>query len=79
MYTEHDRSHHPDGLDLAAINALIREVYAELATAPEPTSALLDRSAAERRHLSIERRSAPHLVRALPVCPESVATDDEAA
>lgn len=75
MYSEYDRSHHPDGLALAAINALIREVYAELAAAPEPTSALLDRSAAERRHRRMERQTADDLDRALPVYPKSVTTD----
>jgi hypothetical protein len=66
MYTEHERPDSPDGLDLAAIDALIRDVYAELAIAPRPTSALLDESAAERRQRRIERRTLTEVVRTLP-------------
>jgi hypothetical protein len=56
----------PDGLDLRAINALLVAVDAELESAGEPTSALLDGSAAERRRRRIENRAFGAVVRALP-------------
>jgi hypothetical protein len=60
-------SYFPDGLDSLAIEALIAEAAAEAEPAPEPTSALLDGSAAERRHRRIERRALTAAVRSLPV------------
>ncbi len=57
----------PDGLDDAAIEELIAETTH--APTPEPTSALLDGSAAERRRRRIERRALAAVVRSLPVRP----------
>lgn len=60
--------HFPDGLDVAAIDALIAEAD-QGAPAERPTSALLDGSAAERRRRRIERRALAAVVRSLPVRP----------
>jgi hypothetical protein len=60
-------SYFPDGLDTAAIDALIAAADRSAVTAPEPTSALLDGSAAERRRRRIQRRALTSAVRALPV------------
>jgi hypothetical protein len=68
----------PDGLDLDAINMLLAEVSAELSTAAQPTSALLDGSAAERRRRRIENRAMAGVVRALPAR-RSVVADEQAA
>jgi hypothetical protein len=56
----------PDGLDLRTINTLLVDVDAELHGAAQPTSALLDGSAAERRRRRIENRAFGAVVRALP-------------
>jgi hypothetical protein len=70
----------PDELDENAINALLSEVDAELQEAAEPTSALLDGSAAERRRRRIERRAVSAVVRALPVrCSTQMPDGQEAA
>lgn len=59
----------PDGLDHEAIERLIAEVATEVAGAAEPTSALIDGSAAERRRRRIERRALTTVVRTLPARP----------
>jgi hypothetical protein len=60
-------SHFPDGLDETAIDRLIAQVVAgEVEVAPEPTSALVDGSAAERRRRRMERRALAAVVRSLP-------------
>jgi hypothetical protein len=46
---------------------MIEECRAEVAQAPEPTSALVDGSAAERRRRRMERRAVAAIVRELPV------------
>jgi hypothetical protein len=69
----------PDGLDYVAINRLLAEVRAELRTAARPTSALLDGSAAERRHRRIENRAMSAVVRALPVQSRVVPSDGQEA
>jgi hypothetical protein len=58
----------PDGLSEAAINRLIGEVYAEIAiaTAPRPTSRLMDATAAERAQRRAVRQTLASVVRALP-------------
>lgn len=56
----------PDGLDENAIDRLIAEVSRDVSGAVEPTSALLDGSAAERRRRRIERRALTGVVRSLP-------------
>lgn len=66
--------HFPDGLDEAAVNALIAEMEGNTAEAPEATSALLDGSAAERRRRRIERRAIAAVVRRLPVRPAMTST-----
>jgi hypothetical protein len=58
----------PDGLDEAAIDALIAETDAVLAVAPVPTSRLIDGPAVARRCRRIERRALA-AVRVLPVRP----------
>lgn len=68
----------PDGLDLDAINLLLAEVSAELEEAAQPTSALLDGSAAERRRRRVENRTLAGVVRALPLRRSAVA-DGQAA
>lgn len=65
-----DTEYFPDGLDENAIEHLIAEMATEVAGATEPTSALLDGSAAERRRRRIERRALTCVVRSLPACPE---------
>lgn len=69
----------PDGLTERSINALIQDVYREIADAPRPTSALLDGTAAERRRRRIERRAIASVVRALPAKPTVEIPDGEAA
>lgn len=69
----------PDGLDGSAIEALIAEAAAHTARAPEPTSALLDGSAAERRRRRIERRVIAGVVRSLPVRPTTTHTREIAS
>ena len=61
----------PDGLTGEALNKLINRAYAEVAKAPQPTSALLDGTAAEQRRQRIERRGLaavihPQLADAVP-------------
>lgn len=68
----------PDGLDLDAINLLLAEVSAELEESTQPTSALLDGSAAERRRRRMENRAMAGVVRALPVR-RSAVVDGQAA
>jgi hypothetical protein len=58
--------HFPDGLDETAIDQLIAQVAREMATGLEPTSALVDGSAAERRRRRMERRALAAVVRSLP-------------
>ena len=62
-------AHVPDGLDEAAIDRLIAEVAIEVAEAAEPTSELIDGSAAQRRRRRIERRALTAVVRSLPTRP----------
>lgn len=69
----------PDGLTEPAINALIQDVYREIADAPRPTSALLDGTAAERRRRRTARRAIASVIRALPARPVSEVLDGEAA
>jgi hypothetical protein len=73
-------SYSPDGLDLDAINLMLAEVSEELqeATSAQPTSALLDGSAAERRRRRIENRAMAGVVRAMPVR-RAVVADGQAA
>lgn len=61
-----DSENFPDGLDEDAIDRLIGEVAIGIAAIAEPTSALLDGSAAERRRRRIERRALTGVVRSLP-------------
>jgi hypothetical protein len=56
----------PDGLSETAINRLIRDVYAEIATAPRPTSRLMDATAAVRARRRAVRQTLASVVRALP-------------
>jgi hypothetical protein len=67
---------YPDGLDIEAIDALITDVYAEIANAPRPTSALMDGTAAERRRRRMARRAIASVVRSLPTT-RPVAGPDE--
>jgi len=57
----------PDGLAGVALDELINRAYAEVAKASQPTSALLDGSAAEQRRSRMERRALAAVIRALPV------------
>jgi hypothetical protein len=59
--------HVPDGLDEAAVDVLIADVYEEIAGRPAPTSALVDGSAAERRRRRMARRALDTVVRSLPM------------
>jgi hypothetical protein len=59
-------SYYSDGLDETAIDRLIAQVAADVTVAPEPTSALVDGSAAERRRRRMERRALAAVVRSLP-------------
>jgi hypothetical protein len=59
--------HVPDGLDEAAVDVLIADVYEEIAGCPVPTSALVDGSAAERRRRRMARRAMAGVVRSLPL------------
>jgi hypothetical protein len=78
VFTGDMHSYSPDGLDLDAINQLLTEVNEEFRDAAEPTSALLDGSAAERRRRRMENRAMAGVVRALPVRRSAVA-DGQAA
>jgi hypothetical protein len=57
----------PDGLTGEALNKLINRAYAEVATAPRPTSALLDGTAAEQRRRRMEHRASAAVIHPLPV------------
>jgi hypothetical protein len=59
-------SYYSDGLDETVIDQLIAQVAAEVTVSPEPTSALVDGSAAERRRRRMERRVLAAVVRSLP-------------
>jgi hypothetical protein len=61
------RNYFPDGLDETAIASLIADVARTVTESPEPTSALMDGSAAERRRRRMERRALAAVVRSLPV------------
>lgn len=51
-------AHHPDGLTLAQINALIGQVYREIGASPVVvTAGLTDGSAGERKRQRIEQRA----------------------
>lgn len=56
--TSESPTHHPDGLNLARINALIEQAYSGISAIPAPTTALADGSAAERKRLRMEQRAA---------------------
>lgn len=73
--------HYPDSLSLDAINVMLGEVFADLRkTAPvEPTSAVLDGSALQRRHRREARRAIGAVVRALPSRRVVTAVESEAA
>lgn len=58
--------HYPDGLTADAIDALLGEMEGRWATSVQPTSALLDGSAAQRRERRAGRRAIDAVVRALP-------------
>lgn len=60
------RTYLPDGLDEVAVDVLIAEVAVQVAGMAEPTSALLDGSAIERRRRRMERRALAEVVRCLP-------------
>ncbi len=57
---------YPDGLTDEHIEALLSEARTVWATSARATSALLDGSAAERRHRRMSRRAISAVVRALP-------------
>jgi hypothetical protein len=57
----------PDGLDETAIGSLIADVARTVTESPEPTTALMDGSSAERRRRRMERRTLAAVVRSLPV------------
>jgi hypothetical protein len=68
VYGEPGSAHRyaPDGLAGEALDELINRAYAEVAKASQPTSALLDGSAAEQRRRRMERRALAAVIRALP-------------
>jgi hypothetical protein len=77
VYGEPGSAHRyaPDGLAGEALDELINRAYAEVAKASQPTSALLDGSAAEQRRRRMERRALAAVIRALPAsrgasCPD---------
>lgn len=72
-------SHYPDGLDSDAIEALLSEMEGHWATSVQPTSALLDGSAALRRERRTTRRRIGAVVRALPVRPQVASPAGEVA
>jgi O-methyltransferase involved in polyketide biosynthesis len=74
--------HCPDGLTVEAIDTLIAEVAAELATGSPatPTTSMWSGSAWQRRDRRETRRSMAAVVRSLPIWPiPTVAPDGEAA
>jgi hypothetical protein len=71
-------SYSPDGLDLDAINRMLVEISEEVQETAQPTSALLDGSAAERRRRRIENRAMAGVVRALPARRSAVANGQAA-
>ncbi|MBV9161988.1 MAG: hypothetical protein JO281_10660 [Pseudonocardiales bacterium] len=77
--TETEHRCYPDGLTEPCIDLLIDQVQAVLASAPRPTSALVDGSAAERRRSRMERRAVAAVVRALPVRRGGAGPDGRAA
>jgi hypothetical protein len=66
MYSNEFDSY-PDGLTEQLIDTLIAEAYESADQAAEPTSALVDGTAAWRRARRIERRTVGAVVRALPL------------
>ena len=59
--------YHPDGLTEQIIDALLREVDGAAAVKPQPSSALMDGTGAQRRSRRAARRSVAAVVRVLPV------------
>jgi hypothetical protein len=61
--TAYEGAHHPDGLTLARVNALVEQVYREIsATSVVVTTGLTDGSAEQRKwqrmeHRAVERRT----------------------
>lgn len=66
MAAEESRVFYPDGLTSEVIDALLSEAEAAWSTPPQPTSRLLDGSAAQRRERRAARRGIGAVVRALP-------------
>jgi hypothetical protein len=66
MYSN-EFDNYPDGLTEQYINTLIAEAYESAEQAAEPTSALVDGTAAWRRARRIERRTVGAVVRTLPL------------
>lgn len=69
----------PDGLTEGGIDALLSEMAGHWATSAQPTSALLDGSAALRRERRATRRRIGAVVRALPVRPQVASPAGEVA
>ncbi len=67
---------YPDGLTERDIDLLITEAFESADESAEPTSALLDQTAAHRRRRRIEHRTVAGVVRAFPV---RITPDGEAA
>lgn len=80
-YRKPKPGHYPDSLSLDAIDVMLREVIADLRSpsVPEPTTALLDGSALQRRHRREARRAIGAVVRALPSARSMVVDVEEAA
>lgn len=72
-------SSYPDGLTEAVIEQLIVQAYDAATHAPQPTSALLDGSAAERRRRRMQRRAVAAGLRVLPVRPAGPGPDGREA
>ncbi|OLF15868.1 hypothetical protein BU204_19305 [Actinophytocola xanthii] len=71
--------HYPDGLTMSVIEALLTEAEETATPRSQPTWAVLDGSAAQRRDRRIARRAIGAVVRALPAhLPEGFAAGEVA-
>lgn len=76
---EAEPGYHPDGLTESVIDLLIEQAHHAIASAPRPTSALVDGSAAERRRRRMQRRAVAAVLRGLPVRPGVAGPDGREA
>jgi hypothetical protein len=81
VYDEPSSAHRyaPDGLTGDALDTLINRAYAEVAKAPQPTSALLDGTAAEQRRRRMEHRASAAVIHPLPVRHDASHSDERQA